>query len=293
MNKNMVKDGSPKKTDLSHAALQAVAAIAGQCQSGHLDESVCTTLLHTLGEIIPTDGATLFLADHHSGKFEAIAGIGEKVEVLDFLTISDGTGLSGWAAYSKKAVLLADRSHSRGFDPDRDYASFMSIPLLAGDQVLGVLNLGNKKPNSYTKVHVDILTTVGGVLVLAIEKLMAQKACQDNLHELKDLRDRLETAKRTYISPVGAAEISAIVGGVNHDINNGLAVILGNIQCLMIEKVALDQKSLTRFRRIEAASKKIETANQYLLRINDLTENLPHEGSHDKLNLEDMVTDNA
>ncbi|HWR83623.1 MAG TPA: hypothetical protein VN285_09990 [Candidatus Deferrimicrobium sp.] len=65
----------------------------------------------------------------------------------------------------------------------------------------------------------------------------------------------------------GFTEIAATMAAINNGINNALSVIVGNIQCLLLEGISSDQKSLSRLRRIEGAALQISTLNRKVLEL--------------------------
>ncbi len=69
-------------------------------------------------------------------------------------------------------------------------------------------------------------------------------------------------------------EAAQMAASVNHEINNPLSVIVGNVQCLVMEKAATNQKALSRMRRIEAAALRIAKANRRLGQIKSLVESI-------------------
>jgi K+-sensing histidine kinase KdpD len=58
---------------------------------------------------------------------------------------------------------------------------------------------------------------------------------------------------------------------ISHEVNNSLSVIIGNVQCLIMEKVATSDQSRDRLQRIESAAVKINTINKRLLQVPSLT----------------------
>jgi signal transduction histidine kinase len=54
---------------------------------------------------------------------------------------------------------------------------------------------------------------------------------------------------------------------ISHEVNNSLSVIIGNVQCLLMEKESTDDRSLDRLHRIESAAIKIGVVNKRLLQI--------------------------
>jgi len=105
-----------------------------------------------------------------------------------------GEGIAGKVAQSGRAVLLEDISS----EPNaarldlislEGLMAFISVPLRAKDNVLGVLNVSSHVPHHFTKEDVHLLHSIGDQLGIAIE--------QAGLHErLRKARERLRKLAR-------------------------------------------------------------------------------------------------
>ncbi|MFP3898994.1 MAG: GAF domain-containing protein [Dehalococcoidia bacterium] len=105
-----------------------------------------------------------------------------------------GEGIAGGVAQSGRAVLLEDIS----LEPDaarldlvgsEGLRAFISVPLRAKDNVLGVMNVASRVPHSFTREDVHLLHSIGDQLGTAIEQAM--------LHDrLRKARERLRKLAR-------------------------------------------------------------------------------------------------
>jgi signal transduction histidine kinase len=108
--------------------------------------------------------------------------------------LSLGEGIAGKVAQSGRAVLLEDISS----EPDaarvdlissEGLKAFVSVPLRAKDNILGVMNVASYVPHRFTKEDVHLLHSIGDQLGIAIE--------QARLNErLRKARERLRKLAR-------------------------------------------------------------------------------------------------
>ncbi len=87
------------------------------------------------------------------------------------LAIGPGS-INGVTAAQREVIVVSDTAVSPLFKPNPylpDTRSEMSIPLLAGDNVVGVLNLQNNVPGTLTEQNVPVYITLAGQLAIAIE----------------------------------------------------------------------------------------------------------------------------
>lgn len=244
--------------------LQLVSQTADALRGGPPEEATFVELLRRVGEVIAFDGATLYLIDHRNERLKKFAGIGRTVELLSFLSLDKGDGLSGWTANNRKPIVLSERSSVSSFDPSSDYATFVSVPLLSCDDVIGVLNLGCDRPGAISETEMTLLSIVADQMALALERNdslvrleLSQKLLAESGQVRPDDRPTLDDLRET-------AELLALA---SNEINNALSVIVGNINCLVQERVAATQKSLARLRRMESAALRIGKMNSKLHRL--------------------------
>ncbi|MFH1374792.1 MAG: hypothetical protein ABII79_13470 [bacterium] len=93
-------------------------------------------------------------------------------------------------------------------------------------------------------------------------------SCHQKINAAETDRETIKCPGDPSIADCDSREIPESVASqttaINHRINNALAVIIGNLQCLRWEKGVTDRKALSRLRRIEAAALMITTANEKL-----------------------------
>lgn len=248
------------------AVLDAIKEIALISSEDNPVENPGVEILKKLRGVVPFDAATLYSLNPQE-KLEQVAVLGGEVEILNFLELDRGDGLSAWIAESEKPLLLSNRANQRGFNPDSDYASFMSVPLKVDGEVIGVINLGSKEPEAFYQKDVTLMTLALNQIAFSMEKLLYQKKCDDLEKDMKGVRDELDNLKNNIIYPATADRIAQSAASIIHDINNSLSIIVGNTQCMLAKKTTIDQKTMSRVRRIESAAQKISEANQKILDI--------------------------
>ncbi len=83
----------------------------------------------------------------------------------------DLTSLNGTTAVERRPVIVEDTTASRTFRPNPllpDTRSELTVPLVAGDRVLGVLDLQSAKPGTFTAETLPAFETLAGLLASAI-----------------------------------------------------------------------------------------------------------------------------
>jgi GAF domain-containing protein len=245
-------------------AVELIGRVADLCAADLSLAEALERLLEAVRSVVGFDAATLFLFDESHTRMSIGASIGPAVvDILGFLPLGPGHGLSGWVAMHDKPVLLADRSHTKGFDSEHDFASVAVLPLKTGDSVLGVLNIGCRKGGAISTEHIDALGSVTALLGLATECLTGHQAIRLMKEQIERAHTRAGAASKE-IPPPESAALRQASESIYHEINDALAVIVGNAQCFLAEQTVLDQKTVSRVRRIQEAALKIRGINQKL-----------------------------
>jgi GAF domain-containing protein len=262
--------------------IRKLADVSAACRAMTDDTGSAATVLEQIGKVVRFDAATLYHLDRGRNHLEEVVSLGRRVELLSFVSMGAGKGLSGWTAYHKRPILLSDRSTIGEYGPDSQFASFLSLPLQAGDDVIGVLNLGSTETNAFSPEDVTVLGIVADQMALALACVESRSAVQGLTDLASQNEQRLLTAQKGLAGCHRLEEVPPRCAAINNGINNALAVIMGNVQCLLTENMAVNQKAVFRLRRIEDAAQRISTLNRQVLELNTIVQacmpgdNQPH-----------------
>ncbi len=268
----MKKAKQPSQPSFDLDTVERLQKVFSVCRTLGKEKEALTKVLRRIRELVYFDAATVYVFSPDKEKLHEAAHLGGKVELLSFLSVGAGEGLSGWAAHNRKPVLLTRRSSISSFDPENEYASFMSLPLIAGEKVVGVLNMGAQEERAFTDDDVKLLSLVMEPLALSLERQHYRHELEEAAQRLKEMRRQVQGKYENATLAEAWKEVVPLTAAINNGINNALSVIVGNIQCLLMEKAAATQKSLARLRRIENAAMKISTLNRKVLELHALCE---------------------
>lgn len=147
-------------------------------------DNVLNIMNGTVGGIMLLDesGQTLSYRVHH--------GLSDKY--AEEMRLKLGEGIAGKVAQSGRSVLLEDissESDAARLDliSSEGLRAFVSVPLRAKDNVLGVMNVASHVPHRFTKEDVHLLHTIGDQLGIAIE----QAVLYDRLRKARERLRRL------------------------------------------------------------------------------------------------------
>ena len=131
---------------------------------------------------------------------------------------------------SREPVIISDaRAHYSGFSKEphaaTDIHSWLGVPLLIGDRIIGMLALDKHQPNFYTETHARTVRAYAAQAAVAIENAHLYKGLQDQMRALELAQTRLVQSEKL-------AAIGELVAGVAHELNNPLTLIIGFAELL-------------------------------------------------------------
>ena len=120
------------------------------------------------------------------------------------------SSINGRAAIEKRVVIVADTVSSDMFHPNPllpDTRSEMAVPLLAGDRVVGVLDLQSAQPDALTDENLPAFEALAGQLAIAIENAALFAETEQARAEVETQARRLTQAGwREFLDAVNRSE---------------------------------------------------------------------------------------
>ncbi len=106
--------------------------------------------LDLLAEQIEFESASLYVLVRRKRKLQKMCDLGGGVNFIDSVRFENGSGLSAWVAKKQKPIYLSDihRGSRHGQAPIRSY---LSMPIVADENVIGVLNLAHTKAAAFER----------------------------------------------------------------------------------------------------------------------------------------------
>lgn len=124
---------------------------------------------------------------------------------------------------------------------------FVCVAIRARHRIVGTLSLGRRTPEPFTDEEVALLECTADQIGLAL----------DNARLYSETRQQLEDLRRTQTEVVKAERLAAVgelAGGVAHEINNPLMIILGQVHLLFQSQDS--QEILNGLKIIDGATKR-------------------------------------
>ncbi len=216
--------------------------------------------------------------------------------------LHENPGLSGEVIFKQRTVYIPDmdapgaqKTHAAitvGTTPTR---SFLGVPMITHDRVIGLVSVQSQHPNAYNERQIRLLETIAAQIGTALEKASLLEKLQQELierehaeDEVRKLNTELEQRVRERTIALSASEgslrersiqleatnkeLEAFAYSVSHDLRAPLRAIKGFSQILLTDFAArLDGEGLDFLQRISQAASQMSDLIESLLSLSRLT----------------------
>jgi uroporphyrinogen-III synthase len=136
------------------------------------------------------------------------------LEVVGQLKMKMGQGVTGWVARHLKPVAITERAfedfrfamfHEL---PEDNFEAFLSVPIMSGRKLLGVINMQNRAPHQYTQAEISLAATIGFLVGAEIERSRLETH-NSALIEKLETRNLVDRAKEILQRELNIREVDA------------------------------------------------------------------------------------
>jgi signal transduction histidine kinase/CheY-like chemotaxis protein len=193
-------------------------------------DQVFERILAELQYVVPYDSASVQLLKEDQLEIIGGRGFSNLPELLGVCIAVQGDNPNKLVLESREPVIVGDaRAHYSGFSQEPHAAtnirSWLGVPLLVGNRLIGMLALDKHEADFYTETHARAARAYAAQAAVAIENARLYKDLQDQMRALELAQARLVQSEKL-------AAIGELVAGVAHELNNPLTLIIGFAELL-------------------------------------------------------------
>ncbi|MBI1880405.1 MAG: GAF domain-containing sensor histidine kinase, partial [Chloroflexi bacterium] len=181
-------------------------------------EPLLQIIIQAATELTNTEACSIMLIDKRTGELRFAEATGGATEALKKVSVPLDNSIGGWVVRKDRPLLIRDARNDprwhRGVDETVDFEtrSILGVPLKVRDQVIGVLEVVNKKSeDGFNQDDIQIASTLSAQAAIAIENARLLDELQQAYRELS----QLDQIKGDFVSIA------------SHELRTPLAVILG------------------------------------------------------------------
>ena len=185
-------------------------------------------------KIIDFDRASIALVEGDKLTFFAVSS-DVPTELGDGVTIPLKDSVTAWVVENKRTNIETDFVQGAQFPINGKHLesglrSAIRVPIFSKGEVFGTFNLSSRHPNAYGEQEREILEQVAGQLGVAVENSRLFNKIREREMELSKAYEELKAAHDFMVQSERLRALGEMAGGVAHDFNNVLSIILGRAQ---------------------------------------------------------------
>jgi len=149
----------------------------------HDIQEMAETIVLWFSENFGVERCSLMVIDETGDTLQIAAQRGLDPGIADQVRMRVGQGISGWVAHNRKPLFVRVRSDATEVEHTGQDVynsdSFIIVPLIQGDRVVGVLNLSNKSGGlPFDQIDLDRAVLTGALLAMSLDADEAAQRAQ-------------------------------------------------------------------------------------------------------------------
>ena len=145
-------------------------------------------------QVTKTDTCFIYLLDDAGEELVLRAAKGPTQGVVGNIRLKMGEGITGWVAKTRKHVAIGkeafrDRRY-KAFEMQEDrFQSMLSVPLVAGEQLIGVINVRTNPPHEYTESQMRLMEHIAEQVGNALASSRIYRHMEEKVSHLSTLSE--------------------------------------------------------------------------------------------------------
>ena len=183
---------SPSDAELKLGELSFLHEVTQLASSTRDWDEMLHIVIDRTTDAMRAEVSSLYLLERREGILRLVATNGLNRRGIGRVTLRLGEGITGWVANAHVPLAVRDvRTEPRWkrvptVDDER-FTSMLSVPLVARDEIIGVMNVQTVEPRDFDRSEIDFLQTIANNVAGIIEKSRLQRDAERKLREVSAL----------------------------------------------------------------------------------------------------------
>ncbi|WP_439153267.1 ATP-binding protein [Winogradskyella sp.] len=187
---------------------------------GKLDiDEIASAIVEQIAKFLNTNDCVVYLCDAEKRQVQQIAAYGKNLNEDNKLTFSFDNGVVGRVAHTRKSEIVNDTRLDKDYlIDDNNRLSEITVPILLGDAIIGIIDAEHPDRNYFTSKHIEILNSIASLVALQLKSAI-------------DLKERIEVEKNLKKTN---SELDTLIYRVSHDLRTPLLSIISLIDLIKL-----------------------------------------------------------
>lgn len=176
--------------------LLSLSNIQKEISSAFSLSNIQENIMDAAMKVLDAESCSVWLIDEENSELYCAGACGEEKEKIKNIRLKLGEGISGWVAKfgipQKTDDLSKDPRYKNPLGREQILRSQLSAPLKVRNNIIGVLNVFNKKEGDFTEDDLSLLVLFAGHSAISLENAKLYEEMRQKLHEISAL---LEVSK--------------------------------------------------------------------------------------------------
>ncbi|MCK4261624.1 GAF domain-containing protein [bacterium] len=192
--------GAPKMAELSQhpkkwRVLHKISLAMNSCLSSR---ELLQLLVREAVNLLKADSSVIFLLGEDGKTLEANVVAGRDKKAMKRVSVQVGDGIIGWVAKTGRPQFIPDvTKDNRYLLVVEGIRSEATVPLIAGDRVIGVLNVESRKTKAFDKIDLELLTMFASQAARVLENARVYEDTNRRYRQIQALYEVQQTMVET------------------------------------------------------------------------------------------------
>jgi two-component system NtrC family sensor kinase len=198
----------------SQAALVAINRISSTVSQSLELGTILESAIDNIIDLLHVDAAWIYLLNDEKQELELVAHRGYSEE---YNRIKSGKGISGKVAMSGEPVVVDDIATAEGLlqSVKEQMSSLVVVPLTSKAKVNGTLGVNSKSKRFFDKSEVEMLSTIGNQIGVAVDNAVLYKQLFENAEKLRESEGRYRTLFESALDAIWVNDLNGKLVQVN------------------------------------------------------------------------------
>lgn len=180
--------------------LQALLEVASTLNSSLDLDAILQHILSQATELLHAESASVMLLDEEKTRLRVTAASGPRSEAVMGREQELGSGVAGWVALHGEPLLLHGALADPRFQTShlrRDVQDAICVPLQTSDEILGVINVSNRRDaRPFVPADLELMQALAHQAVISIQNANAFESLEWQRHTVERLLHELSRAQQ-------------------------------------------------------------------------------------------------